>query len=539
MSHSSRRRHLAPFEYKEGADDPLAAIRALGATLEEKFGLMGDEVKKLRDQLDQEIVKRNRPGAENKGEGNEVEVKAFATFLRKGDAALTADEIKALRVADDTTGGYLAPPEFSAEVDKNLVQFSPVRAAARVGQTSAGSVIIPRRTSKPTASWVGETETRPATASTYGQVEIPVDINAEVSFDLAEEFGRLEGAALVSGDGVKKPLGFMSDTNVAYNVSGSASVIADADGGVDGLIDLMYALHPFYRSRGVWMANGTTIGKLRKLKDADKNYIWAASIRDSEPATLLGRPIIEAPDMPDIAGGAVFGDFATAFRIYDRVGMSFLVDPYTQAASGLTRIHARKRVGGRLVQPEAIRKLKIGTSSSMAGAARSRRRAALLPLIPFHGDDNARHGEQCDPEAGAGAGCGHRRYRSGRRDHRSAGLRLPDLLDPDRHPGRCRRDLDGAARGERRQRHVRCGRRRRYRSHRHRGAGELQSGRRREVPEARLCGEQALHAPHDHAQRQCRQCADLRHGATRHAVLAPDREPAGLSRRCARRSSRS
>jgi len=364
--------------------DPLKAIEALGVTINGKFADFAKDMKALGDKVDVEIVKRNRPGAENKKEGDGLEVKAFTTFLRKGDAALSADEIKSLRVSNDTTGGYLAPAEFSVEVDKNLVQFSPVRAAARVGQTSAGSVIIPRRTGKPTASWVGETETRPETGSTYGQIEIPVDeisawvdvskklledsavdINAEVSFDLAEEFGRLEGASFVSGDGVKKPLGFMSDTNVAYSVSGSASVIADADGGVDGLIDLMYALHPFYRSRGVWMANGSTIGKLRKLKDADKNYIWAASIRDGEPATLLGRPIIEAPDMPDIAGGAyplVFGDFATAYRVYDRVGMSFLVDPYTQATSGLTRIHARKRVGGRLVRPEAIRKLKIGTS---------------------------------------------------------------------------------------------------------------------------------------------------------------------------------
>lgn len=384
MSHISRRRFLAPFEYKDGGDDPLVAIRALGATLEEKFGLMGDEVKKLRDQLDQEIVKRNRPGTENKGEGDGLEVKTFTTFLRKGAPALTVDEVKSLRVADDTSGGYLAPAEFSAEVDRNLVQFSPIRAAARVGQTSSGSVIIPRRTGKPTASWVGETETRTGTGSTYGQVEIPVDeiatyvdvsnrlledsavdINAEVAFDLAEEFGRLEGASFVSGDGVKKPLGFMSDTSVAYSVSGSASVIADADGGIDGLIDLLYAMHPFYRSRGVWMANGTTIGKLRKLKDADKQYIWQPSIREGQPDTLLGRPIIEAPDMPDISGGTyplAFGDFATAYRIYDRVGMSILRDPLTQATSGLTRIHARKRVGGRLVRAEAIRKLKIGTS---------------------------------------------------------------------------------------------------------------------------------------------------------------------------------
>ncbi len=70
----------------------------------------------------------------------------------------------------------------------------------------SGSVIVPRRTGRPTASWVGETETRSATEAAYGQVEIPideiacyvdvsnkliedaaVDVAAEVAFDLAEE----------------------------------------------------------------------------------------------------------------------------------------------------------------------------------------------------------------------------------------------------------------------------------------------------------------------------------------------------------------
>jgi HK97 family phage major capsid protein len=374
-----------PLETKAaGDDDPLKAIEKLGAVLDGKFVEFAKDLKAMGDKVDLEIAKRNRPGTETKTEAEEVEVKAFTLFVRKGKEALGADEVKALRVSDDTAGGYLAPAEFSAEVDKNLVQFSPVRLAARVGPTSSGSVIIPRRTGKPTGYWVGETEARTATGSTYGQTEIPVDemaayvdvsnklledaavdVAAEVAFDLAEEFGRLEGASFVSGDGVKKPLGFMTDTNVAYTASGSASVISDADGGIDGLIDLMYAMHPFYRSRGVWMANGTTIGKLRKLKDADKNYIWQKAIQEGQPDTLLGRPIIEAPDMPDITGGTyplVFGDFMIAYRIYDRVGMSILRDPYTQATSGLVRFHARKRVGGRLVRPEAIRKLKIGTS---------------------------------------------------------------------------------------------------------------------------------------------------------------------------------
>ncbi len=310
---------LTPLEFKDESGggnepDPVKAIEELSTALTGKMDTFTAELKKVNDKVDAEIVKGKRPGTEIKSESEEIERKAFDMFLRKGKEALAADEVKSLRVSDDTAGGYLAPAEFSAEVDKNLVQFSPVRDAARVGPTSSGSVIVPKRTGRPTGSWVGETETRTGTESTYGQAEIPidemacfidvsnklledaaVDVAAEVAFDVAEEFGRLEGAAFVAGNGVKKPLGFMSDTAVAYSVSGSASVISDADGGVDGLIDLMYALHPFYRSRGVFMANGTTIGKLRKLKDADKNYIWQPSIQAGQPDTLLGRPIIEAP----------------------------------------------------------------------------------------------------------------------------------------------------------------------------------------------------------------------------------------------------
>ncbi len=369
-----------------GADDadPVKALEGLSEEIGKKFSSLTVDLKKMNDRLDAEVARRNRPGTESKDEMAETERKAFGAFLRKGKEALTPDEVKTLRVADDTSGGYLAAPEFSAEVDKHLVQFSPVRAAARVGQTSSGSVIVPKRIGRPTGSWVGETEQRSGTESSYGQVEVPIDemaayvdvsnrlledaavnVEAEVAFDLAEEFGRMEGASFVAGNGAKKPLGFMADPNVQFSVSGSASVIADIDGGVNGLIDLMYALHPFYRSRGVFMANGLTIAALRKLKDGDKNYIWQPSVQAGQPDTLLGRPIIEAPDMPNVTGGAfplVFGDFASAYRIYDRVGMSILRDPYSLATTGCTRFHARKRVGGRLIRPEAIRKLKIGTS---------------------------------------------------------------------------------------------------------------------------------------------------------------------------------
>ena len=377
---------LTPLEFKndEGAGggnepDPVKAIEELSTALTGKMDAFGAELKKVNDKVDAEIAKRKRPGAEHKSETDKIERKAFETFLRKGREALSADEVKTLRMSDDTAGGYLAEEEFVAEVDKNIVQYSPVREAARVGQTASGSVIIPKRTGRPTATWVGETETRTETESTYGQAEIPidemacyvdvsnklledaaVDVGAEVAFDIAEEFGRAEGQAFVSGNGVKKPLGFMSDTNLSYTPGGHATLIQ-----ADGLIDLFYALAPFYRQRGVWMLNGSSLAAIRKLKDGQGRYLWEPSLVVGQPETILGRPAIEAVDMPDIAGNAypvAFGDFSTGFRIYDRISLSLIRDPYTQATGGLTRFHARRRVGARVVRAEAIRKLKIATS---------------------------------------------------------------------------------------------------------------------------------------------------------------------------------
>jgi len=394
MQHVSKRALMSgAIELKDAEDDPGAIVqKALDElqknvderlkALEEKGdgSKLEDLEKKLADaqkRADELELKMQRPGATGrKDERKERETKAFGTFLRHGREALGAEEVKALQVSPDTQGGYLAPPEFSTEIDKAIVQFSPVRQAARVGQTMSGSVLIPKRTGAPTASWVSETETRPSAQATYGQTEIPiseaacyvdvsvklledsaVNVEAEVAFDLAEEFGRIEGAAFVSGDGVKKPLGFMADANVASTNGGNATAIT-----ADGLIDLFYALAPFYRQRGVWMLNGATLAAIRKLKDGNGQYLWQAGLAAGQPETILGRPAIEAVDMPDVAANAfpvVFGDFASGYRIYDRVSIALLRDPYTVATSGLVRFHARRRVGGAVVRAEAIRKLKI------------------------------------------------------------------------------------------------------------------------------------------------------------------------------------
>jgi HK97 family phage major capsid protein len=64
------------------------------------------------------------------------------------------------------------------------------------------------------------------------------------------------------------------------------------------------------------------------------------------------------PDMPDVAANSLsvaFGDFSRGYMIVDRVNLSILRDPFTQASTGSVRYYCRSRVGGQVVLPEAIR----------------------------------------------------------------------------------------------------------------------------------------------------------------------------------------
>ena len=71
--------------------------------------------------------------------------------------------------------------------------------------------------------------------------------------------------------------------------------------------------------------------------------------------------------MPDVAAGTipvVFGDWRSGYAILDKVngGLSIMRDPFTQAVNGKTRFHARMRVGGGLIQPEAFVGIVISAS---------------------------------------------------------------------------------------------------------------------------------------------------------------------------------
>jgi len=358
-------------EFEKKFDDRLKAVEGKGVD------------PKLIERLDKIEAKQNRPGrgndeAKDAKEAHAIELKAWLTYIRKGQQ--TDDvTLKTLTVANDQAAGYLAPAETSKDLVRDITEISPIRQFASVRNSMAPSVKYPKRVGITNAKWEGEIEEAEESEPTFGQTEITsrrlttyVDLSnsllmgsdgaaeAEVRQAFAEDFALKEGRAFVAGDGVKEPMGILSDPAVSYFANGHATNLS-----ADALIGLMYSLKSVYRNRGVWVLNGASLATIRKLKDGQGNYLWQPSFQAGQPETILGRPVAEAVDMPDIASGTfpiAFGDLGTGYRIVDRQQLGTLTDPYTQATRAITRIHGTRWVGGGVVMPAAIKKLKMATS---------------------------------------------------------------------------------------------------------------------------------------------------------------------------------
>ena len=387
-------------EFKKVNDERLANIEKSIPTgeqdlklekIEEKLNSLEDLNQKLTqselsqkenaEKLDNLEAMMKRPAAGVDTKSVDEYLGAYDTYLRKGKNGLSADEVKALTVSNDSTGGYLAPPEYVRELIKTITEISPIRSISRVRNTSARSIQVPKRTGQFSAQWVSESGTRSETTGyQVGLEEIPahehyamVDISeqdledtvfnleAEMQSEFAEQFAKAEGTAFVSGNAVGKPEGLLTNSSVGEAVSGSAAALT-----ADGLITLVHSIKSDYGRNGTFVFNRSTLSAIRKLKDTAGQYVFQAgmSLQSGVPNTILGYPYIEASDMPDVGAGnypILFGDFRRAYMIVDRVALSVLRDPFTQASSGNVRYLARRRVGGQVILPEAIVKQKVST----------------------------------------------------------------------------------------------------------------------------------------------------------------------------------
>ena len=199
-----------------------------------------------------------------------------------------------------------------------------------------------------------------------------VDVGAWLADEVNAAFAEQETAAFVNGNGTNKPKGFLDYTavaeaswtwgNVGYIATGVAGALP-ASAPSDILIDLVYALKAGYRQNASWVMNRKTQAKVRKLKDDGGNYIWQPAASADGKASLMGFPLTESEDMPDVAANSLsiaFGDFKRGYLVVDRQGVNVLRDPYS--AKPYVLFYTTKRVGGGVQNFKAIKLLKFGTA---------------------------------------------------------------------------------------------------------------------------------------------------------------------------------
>ncbi|MBU1175258.1 MAG: phage major capsid protein [Alphaproteobacteria bacterium] len=362
---------------KRGAADPLIAdkIRRLDAEL--------DARKSARERA---ALDRTRPALEARGRAEPDEQSAaFAAYVKRG-------EIKALSAGTPADGGYLVPDETETEIGRLLKDVSPIRAIAGIRQVSGSVYKRPFTTSGLATGWAAETGARTTTASqTLSEISYPtmelyampaatqaflddavVDVGQWIAEEVNAAFAEQETDAFINGTGSTRPAGFLSETqvaeaswswgNIGYVATGVSGALP-ADDESDVLIDLVYALKSGYRQNASWVMNRRTQAAIRKLKDADGNYLWQPAATPEGHASFMGFRLVEAEDMPDIGAGTTpiaFGDFRRGYLVVDRKGINILRDPYSQKPYVL--FYTTKRVGGGVADYDAIKLLKFAVS---------------------------------------------------------------------------------------------------------------------------------------------------------------------------------
>jgi len=154
-----------------------------------------------------------------------------------------------------------------------------------------------------------------------------------------------------------------------YIATGVSDGFGELDTGSPGhypgdiLLDTVYALKAGYRGNARWLSNKATLSALRRFKDSEGNYIWQPGLQMDEPARLLGYPVEEMEGMPDVGTDNFplgFGDFRAGYLICNLVGFRTTIDDNI-TAPGYVKFYVRKRLGGKLMNDDAIKVVKCAT----------------------------------------------------------------------------------------------------------------------------------------------------------------------------------
>ncbi len=281
----------------------------------------------------------------------------------------------------DADGGYLVPEEYDKRLIDGLTEENIFRKLATT-ITTHGERKINIAGAKPAAAWTDEGGALTFEDAKFDQIlldahklTVAVKVTEELLYDNAfglenyimnqftKALSNAEEDAFLNGDGSKKPLGIFASTgggDVGVTTASATAITADE------LINLVYSLKRPYRKNAAFIISDQSLSAIRKLKDGNGAFMWQPALVAGEPDRLLGYPVYTSPYVPTIAAGAsviAFGDFKY-YNIGDRGTRSFSELKELYAGNGMVGFVAKERVDGKLVLSEAVKILKMKSTSA-------------------------------------------------------------------------------------------------------------------------------------------------------------------------------
>jgi HK97 family phage major capsid protein len=402
------------------AKELSAALDKISADLDasrKAKDLIEKKLDSTKDRLELLEATADRPRATPQDKIRSEHKSNFLKWLRSGgqdhgavnaqmELEAKAREFKDVSTGTTTAGGFALPEEISRDVNTLVLKRSEISAAVKnvtVGTTDYKELLThyANSTASNLYGWAGETSSRTATGTpelrertpTWGELyayatasnwslrDLFFNVQTWITDAVAEGMAVAQSVAIWSGNGSNKPTG-MTNTSLsasddyasplraaaAYEYipipTAGSSPFTTAGITADSVIALFYALNPRYRPNSRFAANTVTQGHLRRLKDTTNQYLWQPGLQAGQPDTLLGRSIINWEDMGNPTSANAhplgFGDFAQAYTLVSREGMTVVTDNVT--APGFTKYYLAKRVGGCVTNNDALKFLKVALS---------------------------------------------------------------------------------------------------------------------------------------------------------------------------------
>lgn len=350
-------------------------VRALTNEEEVRFNELENEVTKL-DETISKLEARNKDSEvetdeiQDEERGNEMdkekEIRGIAQYLRKEQG----EEVRAMNYS---ANGHLVPEYLHGEFIEKMEEVAPLFADVPKLTPVSGTLRVAREKDLGKAGFVGEGESISLQDFTTDTVELKqnragsaivlsqklindagVDVVGYSNDLLFKRLGYALDRAMITGTGVDTIEGLVKAPETCNVETAGDGVIA-----IDDLMNMASSMKAVYQTGAKWIMDRDNYQVIAAMKDGNGHfYITREQEVDGTIAYKLFGLTIE---INDAAKTIYLVNFAHAYKgiIKKEMGLKLIDADQTNALAGTVTLVLDTYVDAKIVQPEAIRVLKV------------------------------------------------------------------------------------------------------------------------------------------------------------------------------------